>query len=145
MARHRVNPSDSRYYFEWMENASEDIYVADILLDNEKCRNSCAFHCQQAIEKALKAYLLLLSGKLMDGHNLTWLCRQALKYDGQFEEYFDESSSLNRYYIETRYPADIPLKLTKDEINRIFNMAKDMYDFIETQVDEEEDMDQGQY
>lgn len=139
MARRRENPSDSRLYFEWLKNSSEDIYVASLLVNDERGRNTCAFHCQQAIEKALKAYLLLFSGKLMDGHNLTWLCRQALRFDREFEQWFDESASLNRYYIETRYPADIPIKLTKDGIKHVFGMAKSMYDFIELQVDEKEE------
>lgn len=145
MVRRRRNPGDSKFYFEWLKNASEDIHVAQILVNDKNSKNACAFHCQQAIEKALKAYLLLASGKLMDGHNLTWLCRQAIKFDGEFEQWFGESTSLSRYYIETRYPADIPLKLTSDEVKRVFSMAKSMYDFITLQVDEEEEELMEQY
>lgn len=139
MVRRRVNPSDSKFYFEWLKSAQQDIHVASVLVNDAHGRNACAFHCQQAIEKALKAYMLLSSGRLLDGHNLTWLCRQAMKYDDEFEQWFDESASLNRYYIETRYPADIPLQLSHDDIKRVYKMAKNMYDFIGQQVDEEED------
>ncbi len=74
-------------------------------MTDDRCYNLSAFHCQQAIEKALKSYILLKSGLLVDGHNLTWLCKQAMRYDPKFSDWLDESAALNRCYIETRYPA----------------------------------------
>lgn len=140
MHKRRTNPSDSKKYFEWMANAKEDITVAGILVKESDCRKSCAFHCQQAIEKALKAYMLIVTGRLLDGHNLTWLCKQALKHDNEFKQWLDESASLNHYYIETRYPPDIPLKIDENRINYIYSMALAMYNFIDDQVDEEEEL-----
>jgi HEPN domain-containing protein len=131
----KTNLNDSVYYNEWMKKADEDILVAKILLSNPDCKNSCAFHCQQSIEKSLKAYVLLVDKKLLDGHNLTWLCRQALTYDESFRQWLDESYSLNRYYIETRYPADIPTELSAEKINDIYKMAKDMFDFIDMHIE----------
>lgn len=128
--------TDSRRYYEWLERANEDILSATLLRQSEECLNNAAFHCQQTIEKALKAYILLKSDVLVDGHNLTWLCRRAMKYDREFTQWLDECASLNHCYIETRYPADIPLDITRDDIKRYYKMAGDMYLFICREVDE---------
>ena len=128
--RRHINYTDSTHYRDWLERAREDISCAGLLFHQDKCHNSAAFHCQQCIEKALKAYILLKSDMLVDGHNLTWLCRQAMRLDARFAQWLDESASLNKCYIETRYPADLPLALERDEVSSYFNMAQDMYRFI---------------
>ncbi len=133
--RRHVNYTDSTRYYDWLGRAAEDINCAALLHDARACHNAAAFHCQQCIEKALKAYILIKSDMLMDGHNLTWLCRRAMKYDGRFDEWLDESALLNKCYIETRYPADLPLELTDAEVARFYKMARDMYDFICGEVD----------
>ncbi len=133
--RSHSNYSDSTRYYDWLDRASEDIVSARVLRDEQSCNNSAAFHCQQTIEKALKAYILLKSDILVDGHNLTWLCKRAMRYDKRFTEWLEESASLNKCYIETRYPADLPLDLTFDEVTGFYNMAADMYEFILHEVD----------
>lgn len=110
--------------------------AAELLLPDPRCTNTCAFHCQQAIEKALKAYLLLRVNRPLDGHNLTFLCKQAIRQDKAFVQWLDESASLNSYYIETRYPTDLPRDIGGGEVERAFSMALEMYEFICDQVEE---------
>jgi HEPN domain-containing protein len=126
----RERSGDSRRYFDWLERANEDIESAGKLLDSEDTLNAAAFHCQQCIEKALKGYILFKTHQHIDGHNLTWLCRQAIKSDRRFTQWLDESVVLNRYYIETRYPADIPLELNSIAVSSAYEMARAMYRFI---------------
>lgn len=126
---------DSRRYYDWLDRAGEDIQSAWLLLRDDNCYNSAAFHCQQTIEKALKAYILIKSDSLVDGHNLTWLCKRAMKYNKHFAQYLDESASLNKCYIETRYPADLPLELEYEQVKRYYEMAKTMYRYICEQTD----------
>ena len=95
---------------------------------------------EQAIEKALKAYILLKSDVLVDGHNLTWLCRQAKKYDKGFHQWFDESADLNQCYIETRYPADIEREYTYKMVRNFYRMAREMYQYIFAEIDREFDL-----
>ncbi len=126
--------TDSRHFFDWLKKSNDDIKAAKILKDNNGPNEISAFHCQQAIEKALKGYLLLKTKKHFDGHNLTFLCRQATKIDKKFNEWLDESYSLNRFYIETRYPTDTPIGLEDLRLEKIYNMAKEMYDFISAEI-----------
>ena len=135
--RHRTGNNDSRRYIDWLERACEDREAARLLMDCEATLDAAAFHCQQCIEKALKGYLLYKTGVPADGHNLSWLCKQAIKSDGRFREWLDESAALNRYYIETRYPADIPVELSDVRVHRVFDMADKMYRFIRAEVGDE--------
>lgn len=103
---------------------------AKILKDNDGDNCNAAFHCQQCIEKALKGYVLYKNGRHLDGHNLTFLCRSALRENPAFAQWLDESASLNRYYIETRYPTDMGFDISDCELENVYKMAYDMYTFI---------------
>ena len=130
MGRGRGKPHDSKRYFDWLERAECDLGSARILKDNDGDNCNAAFHCQQCIEKALKGYLLYKTGKHVDGHNLTFLCRSACRIDRKFDEWLDESTSLNRYYIETRYPTDVGFDVSDAELEKVYKMAHDMHAFI---------------
>ena len=129
MSRNNVK-EDSRKYYDWLEFASLDLNAAKVLLETGHCNGAAAFHCQQCIEKSLKAYSLFKTGRPLDGHNLTWLCRQAAKHDRAFNRWLDDSAQLNRYYIQTRYPSDMALPITAETVNHLYSVARDMYQFI---------------
>jgi len=140
MTRRRKGASDSCFYYKWLDKALCDLQAARLLLTYGGDHYNIAFHCQQAIEKALKAYILLKSDVLVDGHNLTWLCRQAKKYDKGFHQWFDESADLNQCYIETRYPADIEREYTYKMVRNFYRMAREMYQYIFAEIDREFDL-----
>lgn len=121
---------DSKRYYDWIYHAALDRMAAELLCEEPKLYYTAAFHCQQCIEKALKGYLLFKSRRLLDGHNLTWLCKQAAMMDESFIPWIDESAVLNRYYIETRYPADIPIEIDSETMESLMKMSGDMMDFI---------------
>ena len=121
---------DSRRYFDWLYYANLDLLAAKNLQCDERCYNGAAFHCQQCIEKALKGYLLFKKHRLYDGHNLTWLCKQAMQIDGHFSKWLEKSALLNHYYIETRYPADIPFDIDTDAVMELIHSSSEMLSFI---------------
>ena len=49
------NGNDSRRYYDWLEHSSQDLIAAKILSEDDRCYRLSAFHCQQAIEKALES------------------------------------------------------------------------------------------
>lgn len=134
MARRRKGNTDSQYYYKWLEKALSDLQSARILLTWGGDEMAVAFHCQQAIEKALKGYLLFKLGRHFDGHNLTFLCRQAAMVDDRFVRYLGESAALNNYYIETRYPTDLPFEITEAQIHNIIIMAEDLFGVIRQEL-----------
>ena len=131
---YRHNNSDSKRYFDWLFHANLDYLAAKNLIEDERCYYATAFHCQQCIEKALKGFMLYKNHKLFDGHNLTWLCKQAILMDEHFRGYIKDSVALNKYYIETRYPADIPFDIDYDTIQNLFNITTEMLNFISEQI-----------
>lgn len=121
---------DSKRFYDWIYHAWLDRIAARELSSIPDMELTAAFHCQQCIEKALKGYLLFKSNHLPDGHNLTWLCKQCALLDDSFIDWIDESAVLNRYYIETRYPADIPLELSSAECETLVEMSSRIMDYI---------------
>ncbi len=132
---------DSRKYFDWLEIAAGDLLAARLLIEQEQCAEAAAFHCQQGMEKAFKAYLIDRTGALVDGHNLTWLCRQAMKHSRGFSRWLDATAKMNRLYIETRYPSDIDLRLSDERVREIYQTAREVYDYVCTEVYGEEAME----
>ena len=143
MARRRYPSTDSHRFFDWLSFAERDLTAARRLSGEPRCYALCAFHLQQCIEKALKAFILISSGNLVDGHNLTWLCRRACNEDREFGRWLDDSASLNRYYIETRYPSDRGIWVGKKELERLFAITEEMYQFILDQVEDEREDSSG--
>ena len=86
-----------------------DIKSAKILKEHDCGNDVVAFHCQQAIEKILKAYLIIRGDGVVSGHSLLYLCKLAQGHEGNFKKYIKDCGFANQYYIETRYPADSPL------------------------------------
>ncbi len=126
--------TDSKRYYDWMYYAYCDRFAAEMLSSDKRLYSMAAFHCQQCIEKALKAYLLYKHRKLMDGHNLTWLCKQAALTDSGFAGLIPGSTALGRYYIETRYPADILLEIDRQTLDGLMSDMREMLEFIGEQM-----------
>lgn len=61
---------DSKIYEEWIEKAQIDLRGAVILFESSGTEELVAFHCQQAVEKYLKAFLIKKTGVLHSGHYL---------------------------------------------------------------------------
>ena len=128
--------SDSKRYYDWLYYAAIDLRVAEMLAGDRHCYNSIAFHCQQAIEKGMKGYLLWKRNRLYDGHNLPFLCKQSMQEDKSFSKWLPVCVQITRYYIEARYPADFLLQLDADtakdvtaDTEKILTLINDLVKF----------------
>lgn len=65
--RRSKHSDDSRLFFDWLEIAARDLLAARLLMERQQCLEIAGFHCQQAVEKGLKAYIIHASGQLVDG------------------------------------------------------------------------------
>ena len=138
MSRNRRGQRDSKHYFEWMEYASEDLAAATVLAKDGTCLNAAGFHCQQTIEKSIKAYLLFVSGRNFDGHNLSWLVRQASKFNREFNKFMSYTAGFNRYYIECRYPSDNPDEPQLEALKKNLDVTRDIYEYVCSIIYDEE-------
>ena len=126
--------TDSRRYFDWLYYSAIDLRCAELIIDEPHCYNMVAFHCQQSIEKGFKGFLLWKKHKLFDGHNLPWLCKQAMQIDDQFRQFLPAASRINRYYIEARYPADFLLQLDLEDAKQAIADTKEILRAIQSLV-----------
>ncbi len=121
---------DSRLYFDWLESAARDLLAAQLLTEAGQCLKSPPSIVSREWKKALKAYLIHSGAGLPDGHNLTWLCRQALRRHPGFERFRESCADMNRLYIAARYPSDEPLTVEPEEAEGYCRAAGELYDFI---------------
>lgn len=53
-----------------------------------------------------------------------------MQIDGHFSKWLEKSALLNHYYIETRYPADIPFDIDTDTVMELIHSSSEMLSFI---------------
>ena len=90
----------------WIRQAREDSEAAACLFENAHFAFAC-FHCQQAVEKALKA-LMFAKGRLkksdLEAHDILALAYRASQMDPSFRAIPNMVAAMHGYYIKTRYP-----------------------------------------
>lgn len=122
--------ADSTRFLDWYDKAEKDLFGAKILLAHEGDTSLVTFHCQQAIEKALKGYILKNGLELIEGHSLIYLCKQALKYNNSLKQYMKDCAYVNQFYIETRYPADVPTEINDEEAKECIEISEKIINYI---------------
>ena len=123
---------DSTRYKDWFTMAHHDLEGARILFLHGAEYGLVCFHCQQAIEKTLKGFLLKQSPQLMEGHSLVKLCKFCVQYHIGFNDFLKDAAFVNVFYIETRYPADEPLIVTKEDTQECLDIAQKIIEFIDS-------------
>ena len=104
---------------------------AEILFEHDADNGIICFHCQQAIEKSLKGYLISVTGVLQDGHSLVKLCKNAATQNSLFSGLLKDMAFVSTYYIETRYPAEDPLLVSKEDAAECMAILKKVIRMIE--------------
>lgn len=121
---------DRLRYRDWIDKSERDIKSAKILKEHDCGNDVVAFHCQQAIEKILKAYLIIKGDGVVSGHSLLYLCKLAQGHDVTFNKYIKDCGFANQYYIETRYSADSLLIVSDYEADECVKIAEEIYNYV---------------
>ena len=114
----------------WLLKAFEDFKTANhetLLPEDEMVTSAVCFHCQQFVEKALKAYLTLKGVEFGGTHNLELLLEFCVKVDRDFEEV--DVGDLTFYVVEIRYPDEFYIP-TVEEAKKCFDITKKARKFI---------------
>jgi HEPN domain-containing protein len=94
---------ESLYPPDWIKKAKRDLERVKDRLEGSDIEDA-AFHLQQALEKFLKAYLLLKGWKLKRIHDLEELLDEAIKHNPKFERFRKTCQKITGYYLIDRYP-----------------------------------------
>ena len=92
----------------WIKFADTDLLTVSEIIKIPELTNVAAFHCQQAIEKYFKAFILKNEKPLAKIHNLLTLYGTIKEItDFGFDE--DLLATINDIYLESRYPWEMGL------------------------------------
>ncbi|MDR3695761.1 HEPN domain-containing protein [Mucilaginibacter sp.] len=116
-----MTPALKAYIESWLDKAEHDLISAQRLLEIEPVilDNAC-FHCQQAVEKCLKAYLIYKGLDVEKTHNIIALLNQCANFDPVFGAI--DPLDINAYAVQGRYP-DNNLMPSKEEAGSYYQLA----------------------
>jgi len=114
-----------------LQRAESDLKVAKHMLEiDEPPTDAVCFHCQQAIEKYLKAFLTFQNVRVKKIHDLEALLNLCIEIDKEFENLDKEKiSSLSFFAVEVRYPDEFYIP-TIDEARENLEIALKVKEFI---------------
>ena len=111
---------------EWLEKAQGDFDAVEMLMGSgrETIYDAVGFHCQQCIEKMLKAALMLAEHKPPKTHDLITLGRllNAERSDWQPNE--ESLQLLTRFAVDARYPGYKAMRAQAEEAFRLCEMIR---------------------
>ena len=110
---------------EWIEKADHDLGSAKIIyLHLPDYFDTIAFHCQQAVEKYLKAMLIFNKIEFLRSHDLIYLLELLSRKIDIDESRFKKAFTLNNFGVQIRYPNKI-IRLTKEELETAIQIAEE--------------------
>lgn len=100
---------------EWLQKACLDLRGARIDLDaHPPLLEDTLFHCQQAVEKSLKAFLAWHDIAFRKTHSLEELGTSCESLDGTLKSVVDPAVPLTEFAWAFRYPGDHPIPTTEE-------------------------------
>ncbi len=119
---------------EWIKKAEHDLGMAELALKNKpEYTDSICFHCQQAAEKYLKAYLVFLNIRFEKKHNLSYLLDLINEKEKVSSEFYDMLENLEDYAVEVRYPDDW-IEITLEDAGEAYKTAKKVREFVLSKI-----------
>lgn len=118
------------YIKKWVVKALNDFKIAEHEINqsaDEMVTDAVCFHCQQVVEKLLKAYLASKNVDFGKTHNLEFLLELCLKQDPDFKNL--KVGNLSFYAVEVRYPDEFYMPSVA-EAKECFSIASKAKDFL---------------
>ncbi len=127
-----MNRHFEEYVKEWMRKSKNDILCAQRLIEVEPLiLDYACFHCQQAIEKSLKAFLVFKKVDVEKTHNIILLLAQCAYFDSVFENV--EVGNINKFAVDSRYP-DMSELPELDEVNVYYKLALEIFQWVNERI-----------
>jgi len=115
---------------QWLAKAQSDWDAVEILTASKRCpTETVCFHCQQFVEKLLKAILTQNGIEAPKTHDLRRLIQLAQPFAPELSLLVDVSDELTVHGVETRYPGEWR-KIKKSEMKRVVDLTKRFSDIL---------------
>ncbi len=88
---------------QWLEKADHDLLNAQTVIEYQPLiLDTACFHCQQAVEKYLKSFLVFKKQDILKTHDIRFLLEQCSLLDGEFKN--TDVKNIQDFAIDVRYP-----------------------------------------
>lgn len=125
-------PADDAAVGEWLRYARRDLQAATVLVEAEDVDTVVAVaQLQQAIEKALKAFLLARGWELVKTHDLGYLQAEAVEHEGELEAYEEVCEIATKAYLEERYPGAGRSEIPRAMARELLEQGTELIDLLE--------------
>jgi len=115
---------------EWLQKAKNDLLSAQILMKHEPpVLDTASFHCQQAVEKVLKAFLVWKGVSFEKVHSLTYFSDLCEAQEPRFGSLRERAEALAPYAVEIRYPGEV-MEVSRKEAQEALATAEAVWDFV---------------
>lgn len=113
-----MNDDERNYLKQWLEKAEHDLLAARLILDHQPIvLDIGCFHCQQAVEKYLKIFLIFHKKDFPKTHNIDLLINSCSSNNDRFKEV--DLKNLEDFAVRGRYPHDFFLPLIEEAASLI--------------------------
>jgi len=113
-----------------LQKAYRDLLSARILLAHSPpIFDTACFHCQQAAEKALKAFLVWQAVPFEKVHSLTYLLDLCEAQEPGFTLLRERADTLAPYAVDIRYPSEA-MAISPDEAQEALATAEALWTFV---------------
>ncbi len=112
----------------WLLKSDSDLANAELCLAAGKALDTACFHCQQAAEKSLKAYLIAMKVEFPFVHDLKRLLGYCSRIDPQFDTLGTAALRLTPFAVATRY--DDAFWPEPEEVQEALEAAKTVCRFV---------------
>ena len=119
-----MTEAEIKHLKQWLEKAEHDLIAAKLIMDNQPIILDVAcFHCQQAIEKYLKTFLVLKNQDFPKTHNLDILLKNCSDLNAEFAAL--DMGNLEDFAVRGRYPHDFIIPDAAETLN-FYQIALDV-------------------
>jgi HEPN domain-containing protein len=123
----------------WLYKALSDLKSAKKLFkDDDETLDTAAYHTQQCVEKALKAFLIFNHRTPPKTHDLEKLLEQCVVLDQSLTSLSDEIISLIPYATYSRYPDDY-FEVNHSDIETAIAIAHKVFKLLNTKMNTKPD------
>ena len=120
------------YILQWILKANDDLIVIDKLTEfGIIAPSAVCFHCQQVVEKYLKAFLIANGVEIRKTHNIEFLLAECEEIDTDFT--LIDPKDLNDFGVDIRYPGDLYIPSDEETLDHK-QIAMDLKELVEQKL-----------
>jgi len=119
-------------YEEWIKRAKGSLDLAKTQIINNINYEDLCYQAQQAVEKALKGFLIYFTVEPEFTHNIEKLLEELEKFT-EIPVNINEAAQLTNYAVTTRYPGDYD-EITKQEYEEAIKIAQECLEWVENTI-----------